>query len=119
MIGTTVNVIGAGLAGCEAALRLAKCGVKVRLFEMKPARKSAAHSSDGFAELVCSNSLKAARTASSSGLLKAEMRRFGSVCINILPRRCFFPVKRLCMGSFCFKFIPNIHHESLAFCFSF
>ncbi len=81
MIGTTVNVIGAGLAGCEAALRLAKCGVKVRLFEMKPARKSAAHSSDGFAELVCSNSLKAARTASSSGLLKAEMRRFGSVCM--------------------------------------
>ena len=48
-----------------------------------------------------------------------SLRRFGSVCINILPRRCFFPVKRLCMGSFCFKFIPIIHHESLAFCFSF
>ena len=82
----TVNVIGAGLAGCEAALQLAKRGVKVRLFEMKPERRSAAHHSDLFAELVCSNSLKAARVESAAGLLKEEMRRFGSICLESADR---------------------------------
>lgn len=77
-----VNVIGAGLAGCEAALQLSKRGIKVDLYEMKPIKRSKAHKSDLFAELVCSNSLKAERLASSAGLLKHEMRRFGSVCMH-------------------------------------
>ena len=68
-----VNVIGAGLAGCEAAYTLATRGVKVDLYEMKPLRRSPAHHIDGFAELVCSNSLKAARIDSAAGLLKEEM----------------------------------------------
>lgn len=77
-----VTVIGAGLAGCEAAWQLANRGIKVTLIEMKPLKKSAAHSSEDFAELVCSNSLKAARIDSAAGLLKEEMRRFGSVCLE-------------------------------------
>ena len=72
-----VNIIGAGLAGCEAALYLAKRGVAVRLFEQKPLVFSPAHKSAGFAELVCSNSLKADRLDSASGLLKAEMKLLG------------------------------------------
>ncbi|MFA9381193.1 MAG: FAD-dependent oxidoreductase, partial [Acetanaerobacterium sp.] len=63
----TVNVIGAGLAGCEAAYHLANEGIDVRLYEMKPHRHSPAHRLDTFAELVCSNSLKAERTASAAG----------------------------------------------------
>ena len=77
-----VRVLGAGLAGCEAALWLAEKGVEVELFEQKPARKSPAHKSENFAELVCSNSLKADRPDSASGLLKAEMDLLGS---HILP----------------------------------
>lgn len=77
-----VQVIGAGLAGCEAAWQMAMAGVAVELIDMKPARKTPAHHSPFFAELVCSNSLKAARTDSAAGLLKAEMRRFGSVCLQ-------------------------------------
>lgn len=73
-----INVIGAGLAGCEAAMQIAKRGIKVRLYEMKPQKKSPAHHSDLFGELVCSNSLKAIRTESAAGLLKEEMRRLGS-----------------------------------------
>lgn len=78
----TVKVIGAGLAGCEAAYCLAKRGVKVILYEMKPIKKSPAHKTELFAELVCSNSLKAARIESAAGLLKEEMRRMGSVCLE-------------------------------------
>ena len=77
-----VTVIGAGLAGCEAAVRIADAGFKVKLFEMKPLKKSPAHTKDGFAELVCSNSLKADRLSSAAGLLKAEMRKFRSVCLD-------------------------------------
>ncbi|MBQ3133843.1 MAG: methylenetetrahydrofolate--tRNA-(uracil(54)-C(5))-methyltransferase (FADH(2)-oxidizing) TrmFO [Clostridia bacterium] len=77
----TVTVIGGGLAGCEAAWALATRGVPVRLVEMKPIRRSPAHRTDELAELVCSNSLKAARIDSAAGLLKEEMRRFGSVCM--------------------------------------
>ncbi len=73
-----VTVLGAGLAGCEAALWLAGQGARVRLGEQKPLRFSPAHKSEGFAELVCSNSLKAERPDSASGLLKAEMRLLGS-----------------------------------------
>ena len=77
-----VKIIGAGLAGCEAALWLAGAGVQVDLYEQKPVRFSPAHKSEGFAELVCSNSLKAERLDSASGLLKLEMRALGS---SLLP----------------------------------
>lgn len=77
-----VNVIGAGLAGCEAALQLTKQGIEVKLFEMKPKKFSPAHKSEGFAELVCSNSLKADRIENACGLLKEEMRLFGSVMME-------------------------------------
>ena len=73
-----VTVLGAGLAGCEAALWLAGKGVQVTLYEQKPTHFSPAHKSAGFAELICSNSLKAERLDSASGLLKEEMRRMGS-----------------------------------------
>ena len=73
-----VAVVGAGLAGCEAALLLADAGIAVTLYEQKPAHFSPAHKKAGFAELVCSNSLKADRLDSASGLLKAEMRLLGS-----------------------------------------
>lgn len=77
-----INVIGAGLAGCEAAYQIAKRGIKVKLFEMKPAKKSPAHKSDFFAELVCSNSLKADRVSSAAGLLKEEMRMLDSLLLK-------------------------------------
>lgn len=73
-----INVIGAGLAGCEAAMQIASRKVNVRLFEMKPKKKTPAHHTDLFGELVCSNSLKAARVESAAGLLKEEMRRLNS-----------------------------------------
>lgn len=77
----TVKVIGAGLAGCEAAWQLAERGFEVELCEMKPQKYSPAHKYEGFAELVCSNSLKAARVDSACGLLKEEMRRLGSIIV--------------------------------------
>ena len=76
------KIIGAGLAGCEAALWLADAGVQVDLYEQKPGKFSPAHKSAGFAELICSNSLKAERPDSASGLLKLEMRTMGS---HLLP----------------------------------
>lgn len=76
------NVIGAGLAGCEAAYQLAKRGIFVNLYEMKPVVKSPAHKSDLFAELVCSNSLKALRIASAAGMLKEEMRMLDSLLMK-------------------------------------
>lgn len=77
-----ITVIGAGLAGCEAAYTAAQLGVQVDLIEMKPLKKSPAHKTDNFAELVCSNSLKANRVESASGLLKQEMRILGSICLE-------------------------------------
>ncbi len=77
-----INVIGAGLAGCEAAFTIADKGIKVKLYEMKPDKKTPAHKNDNFAELVCSNSLKANRVDSAAGLLKEEMRRLGSICLE-------------------------------------
>lgn len=77
-----LTVIGAGLAGCEAAWAAANAGVSVELIEMKPLKRTPAHKSDNFAELVCSNSLKAARIDSAAGLLKEEMRRMGSICLE-------------------------------------
>ncbi len=77
-----ITVIGAGLAGCEAAYTIAESGIKVDLIEMKPNRYSPAHKSPDFAELVCSNSLKASRIDSAAGLLKEEMRILGSVSME-------------------------------------
>lgn len=79
----TVTVIGAGLAGCEAAWTVAQQGIPVTLWEMKPEKYTPAHCRAGFAELVCSNSLKARRLESAAGLLKEEMRRLGSLCVPI------------------------------------
>ena len=78
----SVWVLGAGLAGCEAAWQLACRGFRVRLMEMKPRRYIPAHTYPGFAELVCSNSLKAARLGSAAGLLKHEMARLGSLVVR-------------------------------------
>ena len=78
----SINVIGAGLAGCEAAYQISKRGIDVRLYDMKPQKKSPAHKSDLFAELVCSNSFKADRVNSAAGLLKAEMRLFDSLLLK-------------------------------------
>ena len=78
-----VTVVGAGLAGCEAAYFLARQGIQVRLIECKPARFTPAHTSEGFAELVCSNSLKSNDVfGNACGLLKEEMRRLGSLIIE-------------------------------------
>ena len=79
---TKITVIGAGLAGCEAAHKLSSLGFSVRLYEMKPEKHTPAQKSDGFAELVCSNSLKAMRLESAAGLLKEEMRRLGSITME-------------------------------------
>ena len=76
-----VTVLGAGLAGCEAAWQLARRGIPVTLYEMKPQKFSPAHKSQGLAELICSNSLKASRIDSAAGLLKEEMRRLGSLLV--------------------------------------
>lgn len=81
-----ITVIGAGLAGCEAALQIAKHKIDVELIEMKPHKMSPAHKSSNFAELVCSNSLKASKIDSAAGLLKEEMRRFSSVCLQVADR---------------------------------
>lgn len=77
-----VSVIGAGLAGCECAAVLAERGIGVRLFEMKPSRRSPAHRSDGFAELVCSNSLRSDKLDNAVGLLKQELRCLGSLIMR-------------------------------------
>jgi methylenetetrahydrofolate--tRNA-(uracil-5-)-methyltransferase len=76
--GATVTIIGAGLAGSEAALSLAERGVRVRLLEQKPNAKTPAQVSENFCELVCSNSFRGASLANAVGLLKEEMRRVGS-----------------------------------------
>ena len=81
-----IRILGAGLAGCEAALYLASRGFAVELCEQKPLRFSPAHHSANFAELVCSNSLKADRVDSASGLLKAEMRLLGDRLLDAAER---------------------------------
>lgn len=78
---TIVNVIGAGLAGSEAAWQIAKRGVQVRLYEMRPVKQTAAHHTDKFAELVCSNSLRANTLTNAVGVIKEEMRMLDSVII--------------------------------------
>ena len=78
-----VTVVGAGLAGCEAAYQLAKRGIEVDLVEMKPKRLQPAHKSDSFAELVCSNSFRSDRLTNAVGLLKEELRRLGSLVLKV------------------------------------
>ncbi|MDO4443578.1 MAG: FAD-dependent oxidoreductase, partial [Slackia sp.] len=77
----TVNIIGAGLAGSEAALQLASRGVRVRLYEMRPEVATAVHHGSDCAELVCSNSLKSTKPESAAGMLKAELSSLGSFLI--------------------------------------
>ncbi len=85
-----ITVIGAGLAGCEAAYAVANAGLPVTLIEMKPGKYTPAHTSPAFAELICSNSLKARRVESAAGLLKAEMKHLGSLCVPI-AEECAVP----------------------------
>lgn len=82
----SITVIGAGLAGSEAAWQLAERGVMVNLFEMRPTKTTPAHQTDQFAELVCSNSLRGAAIENAVGLLKEEMRRLGSLIISAADR---------------------------------
>ncbi len=86
----TVKIIGAGLAGCEAAWQCARLGVDVELFEMRPVRSTPAHQTADFAELVCSNSLKSDSENTAPWLLKEEMRRAGSRLLEI-ARECSVP----------------------------
>ncbi len=78
----SVTIVGAGLAGCEAAFQLAERGIDVELWEMKPEKRTPAQSSDGLCELVCSNSLRGAALFNAVGLLKEEMRRLGGLVIR-------------------------------------
>lgn len=78
-----VTVVGAGLAGSECALQLARRGVRVRLFEQRPASASPAHHTDRFAELVCSNSLKSTKPETAAGLLKTELSKMGCVLLDV------------------------------------
>ena len=108
----TVNVIGAGLAGCEAANQLTKYGIPVTLYEMKPKKFSPAHMSEKFFELVCSNSLKADRIENACGLLKEEMRMFGSVMmqaadVSKVPAGGALAVDREIFSDYATKLIKN------------
>jgi methylenetetrahydrofolate--tRNA-(uracil-5-)-methyltransferase len=83
---TIVNVVGAGLAGSEAAYQIANRGIRVRLFEMRPLRTTEAHQTGHFAELVCSNSLRNASLETAVGVLKEEMRRLNSLILTAADR---------------------------------
>ncbi len=78
-----ITIIGGGLAGCEAAYQIAKAGIKVKLYEMKPVKFSEAHSNENLAEIVCSNSFKSNLLTNACGLLKEELRRLDSLLIRI------------------------------------
>jgi len=114
-----INVIGAGLAGCEAAWQAAKRGCEVRLIEMKPHKFTPAHHSEGFAELVCSNSLRSNQLENAVGLLKEEMRLLGSLIIesayaNIVPAGSALAVDRTAFSEYITEKIKNhplIHVE--------
>lgn len=86
----TITIVGAGLAGSEAAWQIAQAGVPVKLYEMRPKTQTPAHHTDKFAELVCSNSLRANSLTNAVGVLKEEMRRLGSVIISAADR-CAVP----------------------------
>jgi methylenetetrahydrofolate--tRNA-(uracil-5-)-methyltransferase len=109
-------VVGAGLAGAEAAWQAARRGIGVRLYEMRPAQTSPAHTSDDFAELVCSNSLRSAQLTNAVGLLKEEMRRCGSLVMqaadaNAVPAGSALAVDRVAFARHVMQAIsshPNI-----------
>jgi len=84
----SVTVIGGGLAGAEAAWQLARRGIAVRLYEMRPVRSTPAHHTDQLAELVCSNSFRSAALDTAVGLLKEEMRQLGSLVMQVADRTC-------------------------------
>ena len=90
-----INVIGAGLAGSEAAYQIAERGIPVKLYEMRGVKSTPQHKTDNFAELVCSNSLRGDALTNAVGLLKEEMRRLGSVFWNLLRLHVFLQVVRL------------------------
>lgn len=109
------TVVGAGLAGCEAAWRLARAGIHVSLLEMKPKKYTPAHSYSGFAELVCSNSLKASRLGSAGGMLKEEMRLFGSLTLEAADRCSVAAGGALAVDRYAFSdyITDKIKHEPL------
>ena len=119
----SIQVIGAGLAGCEAAWQIAQAGIEVELYEMKPVKFSPAHQSPNFAELICSNSLKAERVESAAGLLKEEMRRLGSLLMQCadscrVPAGGALAVDRHAFSEHVTREIENnerihIHHEEI------
>src|SRR5499427_1573413 len=82
-MGNSITVIGGGLAGSEAAWQIAQRGERVRLYEMRPVRQTPAHRTDQLAEIVCSNSLKSDQPYNASWLLKEELRRLGSILLEI------------------------------------
>ena len=83
-----ITVIGGGLSGCEAAYQIAKRGIKVKLYEMKPGKFSPAHSNENLAEIVCSNSFKSNSITNACGLLKEELRRLDSLLIKCADNTC-------------------------------
>ena len=85
---TSINVIGAGLAGSEAAYQIAKKGINVNLYEMRPVKNTPAHHTDKFAELVCSNSLRGNQLTNAVGVLKEEMRQLDSLIIRAADNTC-------------------------------
>lgn len=110
-----VKVIGAGLAGCEAAWQLAQRGIDVDLYDMKPHKKSAAHALDTFAELVCSNSLRSNQLNVAVGVLKEEMRRLNSLIIACadetqLPAGSALAVDRLRFSALVHEKLKNHPH---------
>lgn len=119
----SIKVIGAGLAGCEASWQIAQAGIEVELYEMKPVKFSPAHQSPDFAELICSNSLKAERVESAAGLLKEEMRRFGSLLMQCadscrVPAGGALAVDRDAFSAQATRMIENherihIHHDEI------
>jgi len=114
MTAANIKVIGAGLAGCEAAWQLAEKGICVELFEMKPQKQSPAHTSPHFAELVCSNSFRSNELTNAVGLLKEEMRRLGSLIIMAadktrVPAGSALAVDRERFASMITEYISNHH----------
>ncbi|CAI55290.1 Hypotehtical protein, GidA family (N-terminal fragment) [Latilactobacillus sakei subsp. sakei 23K] len=118
-----VNVIGAGLAGSEAAWQIAKRGVDVHLYEMRPVKMTPAHHTEQFAELVCTNSLRANQVTNAAGLIKEEMRRLDSIIIaaadeNAVPAGGALAVDRTPFSQTVTDKLANhervtVHHEEL------
>jgi methylenetetrahydrofolate--tRNA-(uracil-5-)-methyltransferase len=107
-----ITVIGGGLAGCEAAYQIARQGERVRLYEMRPVRQTPAHRTDRLAEIVCSNSLKSDQPYNASWLLKEELRRLGSILIQIadavrVPAGSALAVDRECFSARVTEVISN------------